>query len=77
MAAQYEIIVCPFCHSESISCRYFPSATKIKIRSTATFGRNTRRVKSAEVWIVQSGCDKCGKSLEDVEKKLKDDGIIG
>jgi hypothetical protein len=76
MLKQYEILHCPFCIERTINCTYFPSATKIKISSTSTFGKAQQKRKSSETWIVQSGCNKCGKSMEEVEKKLRDDGII-
>jgi hypothetical protein len=34
------------------------------------------KTKSSDVWIIQSGCNVCGKSQEVVEKKLKEEGII-
>ena len=76
MGMQYEVLSCPFCHENTISCYYFPSATKLKIRSTATFGRSVKRIKSAETWVIRAGCSNCNKSLEEVEKKLRDDGTI-
>ena len=76
MLKQYEVLSCPFCQKNTISCLYFPSAIKVKIRSTATFGKTTKRTKSAEIWVIQSGCSNCNKSLEEIEKKLKEDKII-
>lgn len=73
---QYEILSCPFCDENTISCIYFPSVTQIKTSSTATFGKSKQKVKSSETWIIQSGCEKCDKSQEDVEKKLRDDERI-
>ena len=76
MAGQYETLLCPFCGKGQIQCLYFPGAIQERRHSTATFGHETRRSKSSDAWIVQSGCSVCGKSDEEVEKKLKEDGII-
>ena len=76
MAKQYEILPCPFCDKGQIQCLYFPSATKIRQKTSSTFGSTKERVKSSEVWIIQSGCSKCGKSEEEVEKELKNKGVI-
>jgi hypothetical protein len=76
MAKQYEMLNCPFCNENTISCIYFPPVTQIKTSSTATFGKTKQRTRSSETWIIQSGCSKCSKTQEDVEKKLRDDDII-
>ncbi len=76
MAGQYEILNCPFCEKGQISCLYFPSVSSVKIRRTATFGTKKDRTKSADIWIIKSGCSSCGKSIEDVEKELRRLDII-
>lgn len=73
---QYEILNCPFCNENTISCIFFPSATKIRIKSSATFGKSKEKTKSSEEWVIQSGCSKCRKSQEEVEKELKNKGVI-
>ena len=73
---QYEILPCPFCGKGQIQCIYFPSAWSQKRKSTKTLpGKGSFR-KSSEEWIIQSGCSKCGKSEEEVEKELRKKGII-
>jgi transcription elongation factor Elf1 len=73
---QYEELVCPFCGKGKISCLYFPSVWSEKRSLTATFGSRRKLKKSKESWIIQSGCNVCGKSKEEVEKKLKEENII-
>jgi hypothetical protein len=47
-----------------------------KKKSTKTLpGKGTFR-KSRETWIIQSGCDVCGKSKEEVKEELKRKGIV-
>jgi len=48
----------------------------MKRQISATFGSKTRKSKSAEVWLIKSGCNICGKSQEEFEKKLKRKEII-
>lgn len=76
MVGQYEELTCPFCNKGVIQALYIPSATRVKTRSTATFGRVTHRTKSPDVWLIRSGCSHCGKVAEEVEKELKRAGII-
>ncbi len=76
MAGQTEILACPFCDKGQIVCLYFPSVSVIRTRPTATFGNRKKRETSSEEWIVQSGCKVCGKSVEEVEKELKNKGVI-
>lgn len=76
MAGQYELLPCPFCHKTQITCLYFASATTVKVRRTATFGRSTKRSRSAEVWIVKSGCDNCHKTADEIEQGLRKEGLI-
>lgn len=73
---EYEILGCPFCNANTISCMYFPSATKVRQKSSATFGKTKEKKKSAEQWVVQSGCGKCGKSREEVEAEFINKEII-
>lgn len=76
MAGQYEELNCPFCDKGRIPCLYFPSAWSVKRKSTKTLPGKGSISKSAEVWIIQSGCNACGKSQEEVEKELRKEGII-
>lgn len=76
MPGQYEVLPCPFCGKGEIKCLYFPGAVQERRHSTATFGHETRRSKSSDAWVIQSGCSVCGKSEEEVEKELKRKDII-
>ena len=73
---QYEMIACPFCESGQISCKYFPSSVSVRSNKTASLPGKGAISKSKEVWIVLSGCSKCGKSQEEVEAELKKRGLI-
>lgn len=75
MAGQHEILSCPFCDKGQIPCLYFPSATKVR-RLSGSFGKGNAFSKSADTWVVQSGCSNCSKSQEEVEKELRRKGII-
>jgi hypothetical protein len=75
MAGQYEILKCPFCDKGDISCLYFKGQYSMKKTMAAHTSKNVP-VKNSDVWIIQSGCQICGKSKEDVEKKLREIGII-
>lgn len=73
MAGQYEALICPFCDKGRISCLYFPSA----IRETKTGGRGIKSIrKSSDNWIIQSGCNICGKNQDEVEKELRRKNFI-
>jgi hypothetical protein len=51
---------------------HFPSIKQEKRSITATFGSRKLISKSKDVWIIQTGCNVCGKSKEDV-KKIKEE----
>ena len=71
MRGEYEEMPCPFCDKGRIACWHIPSVWGEKVKRTATFGSTKRITKSAEVWLIQSGCSFCGKSKEEVEKELR------
>ena len=73
---QYEILQCPFCQKGAINCMWYPSAVSVKRNVTASLPGQGGVSKSKETWIVKSGCDKCGKTQEEVEKKLVELKII-
>jgi len=75
MRGQYEELSCPFCDKGRISVLYIPSAVSIK-QTRSRVIRGNRKVKSSEEWLVQSGCNVCGKSQDEFEKKLRENGII-
>jgi len=76
MKGEYVELNCPFCEKGRMVCLYFPSVWSEKRSLTATFGSRRTRRKTSETWIIQSGCNICGKSREEVEKELKRLGII-
>jgi hypothetical protein len=71
MRGEYEESTCPFCEKGKITALHFPSVKQEKRSITATFGSRRLIRKSKDVWIIQSGCNICGKSQEEVEKELK------
>ena len=75
MRCTYEELSCPFCDKGRIQCLYIPSVISIKQNRSRVL-RGSRKVKSLDMWIVQSGCSLCGKSQGEIEKKLKEDQII-
>lgn len=73
---QYEILKCPFCEKGEISCKWYPGAVSQKRSKTASLPGKGSFHKSKEVWIVESGCNICNKSKEEVEKEFKKRGVI-
>lgn len=73
---QYEELPCPFCDVGRISCGYVAGAWSVKSSGKNSLGSGKHASKSSEVWLIQSGCPKCGKSSEEVEKELLKKGII-
>ena len=73
---QTEFLACPFCDKGQIECGYIPSSWSVKSGRTASLPGSKRISKNAEVWIIKSGCSVCGKSQEEVEKKLRKQGFI-
>lgn len=67
----YEQLPCPFCKDGLINCMYVPSVWGEKRGGRTSLGSGKRITKSREQWIIQSGCSKCGKSQEEVEKELR------
>jgi len=76
MRGQYEELACPFCSEGIIKCWFIPGVMQEKRHVTATFGARKERKRSSDIWLIQSGCDKCGKSSEEVEKELKRKWVI-
>lgn len=76
MLGQYEELSCPFCDKGRIPCLYFPSQWSLKRKLTQTLPGRGSPHKSAEVWIIKSGCKECSKPQEEVEKELKRTGVI-
>lgn len=76
MAGQYEELSCPFCDKGRIACLYFPGAINVKRSGARSLPGKASIRKSSDEWVIQSGCNICGKNQEEVEKKLREDGII-
>lgn len=76
MFKQYEMLSCPFCDKGDISCLYIPSTFTHKRKGRNALGRGKSVSRSSEEWIVQSGCSKCGKFQEEVEKEFRKIGFI-
>ena len=73
---QYEQLACPFCQKGVINCIFIPGAVSVKRAVTASLPGKGTFHKSRGVWIVQSACDRCGKSQEEVERELRKNGMI-
>lgn len=76
MFKQYEILSCPFCNIGNIECLYIPSTFTYKRKGRNALGNGKSISRSSEEWIIQSGCNKCGKSQDEVEKEFKRTGFI-
>lgn len=72
----YEELSCPFCDKGRIQDWYIPGAWNIKRVSTGSLPGKKDISKSSDVWLIQSGCNICGKSSEEVEKELRKKNII-
>ena len=73
---QYEELACPFCDTGKISCGYVAGSWSVKSTGKNSLGSGKHVSKSSDVWLIQSGCSKCGKSSDEVEKELKRKGVI-
>jgi hypothetical protein len=67
---------CPFCGKGKIQAWYIPGAITVKRSSSRALPGKFSKIKSSDVWIIQSGCNVCGKSQEEVEKKLRKEDVI-
>lgn len=76
MRGEYTELPCPFCDKGRIHAWYIPGAISVKRSGARSLPSKFSKSKSSDIWILKSGCNVCNKSLEDVEKKLKEDGII-
>jgi len=76
MRGQYEELACPFCDKGKIPCWYIPGAWSHKMKRTKTLPGSGSVSKSADVWLIKSGCSVCGKSQEEVERELRKKGVI-
>jgi len=69
-------LACPFCDKGKISCIYIASVWGEKHSGRSSIGSGKKVTKSADVWLIQSGCPICGKSQEEVERELKKQNMI-
>jgi len=76
MRGEYEELPCPFCDKGIIQAWHIPSVVTEQRRVTASLPGSKGFRKSAEIWLVQAGCNVCGKSQEEVEKELRKRNII-
>jgi hypothetical protein len=76
MRGQYEELNCPFCDKGKIQAWHIPSFWQEKRSVTATFGSRRNLKRTQDIWNIKSGCNICGKSQEEVEKKLKEEGFL-
>lgn len=76
MRGEYQELLCPFCNNGKIRCWYIPSVTSFKRERSATFGSKVKRSRTSDILLVQSGCNVCRKSQEEVEKEFKNKGVI-
>ena len=67
---QEELIECPFCGKMTIKVLRIPFVKQIITSKCRAGGRNIRYQKERDE--VLSGCSACGKSKEEVEKKLNE-----
>jgi len=69
-------LACPFCDKGRIQCWYIAGAVQEKRTGRSSLGSGKSITKSSDVWMIQSGCNVCGKSVEEVEKELKKQNMI-
>lgn len=74
MRGQYEELICPFCDKGKIACWYIPATFSVKQQRSRVL-RGNQKQKNAEVWLIRSGCNVCNRTQEEVEKRLKNNGI--
>jgi len=73
---EYEVWDCPFCGANTISVIHFPKSVSAKRARTASLPGSKGFHKNPDIFIVRSGCEKCGKSSKGVERKLKNEGML-
>lgn len=76
MRGEYTELSCPFCDRGRIRALYIPGVWSERRTGRSSLGKGRSIRKSSDTWLIQSGCNLCGKSKEEVERKLKEKGII-
>jgi len=72
----HEVWDCPFCRRDSVNMIHFPKSVSVKRSKTASHPGSKGFHVSPDVYVSIRGCSECGKSLEGVEKRLKEQGAI-
>ena len=73
---QYEVWPCPFCTQDMISVIHFPKSVSVKTSRTASLPGGKGFHANPDVYLISSGCAKCGKTQQEVEKRLKEEGMV-
>jgi len=76
MVGQYEELSCPFCDKGRIQALYIPGAISVRRSGTRSSPGKQSIHKSRDVWLIKSGCGVCGKTAKELERKLKESGMI-
>lgn len=73
---EYEVWDCPFCKENTISIIHYPPSYSVKRAKTASLPGSKGFHRNPDQYVIKSGCAKCGKTVEEVEKGLKDQGFL-
>lgn len=65
------MLECPFCGRKGVKSLYYPPSIRAKT-SRVSAGAKTKLYKINEIYEIVSGCSKCGKSQEEVEKAFRE-----
>ncbi len=69
---QYGVWDCPFYGRNTISIIHFHKSVAVKCSKTASLRAPKGFVKNPDIYIIKSGCVKCGANLEEVKRKFKE-----
>lgn len=73
---EYEMWDCPFCGANTISILHFPKSVMVKRARTASLLGSKGYYTTPDTFIIRSGCTKCGKTADEVERSLKAEGLL-
>ncbi|TMI54346.1 hypothetical protein E6H18_11025 [Candidatus Bathyarchaeota archaeon] len=73
---QYEVWPCPFCTQDMISVIHFPKSVSVKTSRTASLPGGKGFHANPDVYLISSDCAKRGKTQQELEKRLKEEGMI-
>jgi len=76
LGRQYEVWDCPYCGANTVNMIRFPKSVSVKRARTASLPGGQGFHVNPDVYLLQTGCSKCGKTHEEVENKLKTDGLL-